>query len=577
MAGKTDRTQLQFLYKKSLGFANTSNIFTENEETIPSTNQLSAQTIFGEDVPRAVNRTLNTVQSATAEYVLLTASVLPGTTYDANDTGGGGDGAQSPGPHAYSLQMASNYQASTDNSKAGSFPFTDGQVIYETSGSLQLIGPGFSGNSPNPYLLKLYEDDGSGGIGNEISLTDEIDWLVDYYNGVLFVQDYDSGQIPAFAKAFIYTGNMLSASLGGGGSGPGDANATYVVMSATGSLNAERVLTNGLGINLTDGGAGGNATLAVDNSVVATISGSQFSGNVGVTSQLSVTGSLFASGNVLIQTTRAQVTGALDVSGGLSGSLTRLANGSSYLIAGSNVTITSQSNGAVTIASSGGGGSGDVTNASNLGSGEGIFAQKSGTVLDFKSLVVSSGLSISSNTTSITLSTNFDTLARQKSNYEVTQSHAANATLIMPGVDYSAAAYDSNLIDVFLNGQLLLSGTAPQTAAGTVDYSVVASGSLKVGFNLEADDNISSIIINNGAATGATSMALNESPAGLINGINDTFTLTNVPSPSTSLMLFINGQLITQTTDYTLVSNTITFDTSAVPMTGDILLATYQY
>lgn len=577
MAGKTDRTQLQFLYKKSLGFANTSNIFTENEETIPSTNQLSAQTIFGEDVPRAVNRTLNTVQSATAEYVLLTASVLPGTTYDANDTGGGGDGAQSPGPHAYSLQMASNYQASTDNSKAGSFPFTDGQVIYETSGSLQLIGPGFSGNSPNPYLLKLYEDDGSGGIGNEISLTDEIDWLVDYYNGVLFVQDYDSGQIPAFAKAFIYTGNMLSASLGGGGSGPGDANATYVVMSATGSLNAERVLTNGLGINLTDGGAGGNATLAVDNSVVATISGSQFSGNVGVTSQLSVTGSLFASGNVLIQTTRAQVTGALDVSGGLSGSLTRLANGSSYLIAGSNVTITSQSNGAVTIASSGGGGSGDVTNASNLGSGEGIFAQKSGTVLDFKSLVVSSGLSISSNTTSITLSTNFDTLARQKSNYEVTQSHAANATLIMPGVDYSAAAYDSNLIDVFLNGQLLLSGTAPQTAAGTVDYSVVASGSLKVGFNLEADDNISSIIINNGAATGATSMALNESPTGLINGINDTFTLANAPSPSTSLMLFINGQLITQTTDYTLASNTITFEASAVPMTGDILLATYQH
>ena len=166
MAGKTDRTQLQFLYKKAMGFANTSNIFTENEETIPSTSQLSAQTIFGQDVPRAVTRTLNTVQDATAEYVLLTASVLPGTTYDANDTGGGGDGAQSPGPHAYSLQMASTYQADTDNSKAGTFPYTDGQVLYETSGSLQLIGPAFSGNSPNPYLVKLYEDDGSGGVGN---------------------------------------------------------------------------------------------------------------------------------------------------------------------------------------------------------------------------------------------------------------------------------------------------------------------------------------------------------------------------------------------------------------------------
>ena len=95
----------------------------------------------------------------------------------------------------------------------------DSQYLYQTSGTLQLIGPSFSGNSPNPYLMKLYEDDGSGGIGDEISLTDEIDWLMDYYNGVLFVQDYNSSQLPAFAKAFIYTGNMLSASIGGGGSG----------------------------------------------------------------------------------------------------------------------------------------------------------------------------------------------------------------------------------------------------------------------------------------------------------------------------------------------------------------------
>lgn len=43
---------------------------------------------------------------------------------------------------------------------------------------------------------------------------------------------------------------------------------------------------------------------------------------------------------------------------GLSGSLTRLSDGTSYLIAGSNVTITSASNGSVTISSTGGGGGG---------------------------------------------------------------------------------------------------------------------------------------------------------------------------------------------------------------------------
>ena len=44
----------------------------------------------------------------------------------------------------------------------------------------------------------------------------------------------------------------------------------------------------------------------------------------------------------------------------MSGSLTRLSTDVSYLVAGSNVTITSASNGQITIASSGGGGGGDV-------------------------------------------------------------------------------------------------------------------------------------------------------------------------------------------------------------------------
>lgn len=64
-----------------------------------------------------------------------------------------------------------------------------------------------------------------------------------------------------------------------------------------------------------------------------------------------------------------QVTGTIDSSGliksslGLSGSLTRLVDGSSYLIAGSNVTITSASNGGITInaaAISGSGGGGPI-------------------------------------------------------------------------------------------------------------------------------------------------------------------------------------------------------------------------
>ena len=53
------------------------------------------------------------------------------------------------------------------------------------------------------------------------------------------------------------------------------------------------------------------------------------------------------------------VGGRAIINGGISGSLTQLHDGTSYLIAGDNVTITSASNGAVTIAAAAsGGGSG---------------------------------------------------------------------------------------------------------------------------------------------------------------------------------------------------------------------------
>lgn len=116
---------------------------------------------------------------------------------------------------------------------------------------------------------------------------------------------------------------------GGGGVGGGaDREASYILIGNTGSLPNERALTAGTGIDFTDGGAGGAFTASIDNDVVATLSGSTFSG-------------------------------AVIGQAGFSGSLTHLSDGTSYLVAGSNVTISTGSNGSVTIASSGGGGGGD--------------------------------------------------------------------------------------------------------------------------------------------------------------------------------------------------------------------------
>ena len=99
-----------------------------------------------------------------------------------------------------------------------------------------------------------------------------------------------------------------------------------IVSSSNGAItiaatDTNSTYTNGTGLNLaTDAFPN---TFSINDSVVATISGSTFSG---VTNH----------------------------NAGLSGSLTRLTDGSPYLIAGANTTITSASNGAITIATTGG-------------------------------------------------------------------------------------------------------------------------------------------------------------------------------------------------------------------------------
>jgi len=66
-----------------------------------------------------------------------------------------------------------------------------------------------------------------------------------------------------------------------------------------------------------------------------------------------------------------------------------------------------------------------------------------------------------------------------------------------------------------------------------------------------------------------------ETPSGVINGSNTTFTLANPPSPSFSLLLFLNKVLQIQGTDYTLAGNTITM--TAAPSGSPSFLGWYRY
>lgn len=65
-----------------------------------------------------------------------------------------------------------------------------------------------------------------------------------------------------------------------------------------------------------------------------------------------------------------------------------------------------------------------------------------------------------------------------------------------------------------------------------------------------------------------------ETPAGTIDGNNTEFTIASMPSPVSSLKVYLNGARQRITTDYTLSGRTITFVTA--PLTDSILLVDYR-
>ncbi len=68
-----------------------------------------------------------------------------------------------------------------------------------------------------------------------------------------------------------------------------------------------------------------------------------------------------------------------------------------------------------------------------------------------------------------------------------------------------------------------------------------------------------------------------ETPAGLINGSNVTFTLADPPTPPTSLELYRNGLRQRPGVDFTLSNNVISFSVVATPQVGDVLEAAYRF
>ena len=226
--GKTNTSSTQFAAKKLLGKSQTSNLKSDVNEAVPSNVSLPSETIFGEAIPNDPGDAFYTMYSASAgapatvERVYFDIVAISDTIYDANDTGGGGDEASNSGAHGYYLKLPAAYQTTSSNPNKGAGSFLNGERLYTSRGALQLVPPLISNASPNKYFLKLYKGDPTD-AANEITSGDSIDWQVDYYSGIVFIQDYNSARIPLTASAYMYVGKYLddkltaiSASAGGG-------------------------------------------------------------------------------------------------------------------------------------------------------------------------------------------------------------------------------------------------------------------------------------------------------------------------------------------------------------------------
>ena len=248
------------------------------------------------------DRSLYAISNSVVEFVRLSASFVNGSDTTA-------------GQHAFSLALPDDYVSNSSNPKKGTGFYTNKSVVNAAKGGLQLVPPSFG----NTYEASLYHT--ASGVETQITLLDARDWNLDYYNGIIF-QETPPGtgfhtQNPAYVDAFIYIGDYVGSMLGN--SGAGDQGATYIVLSNTGSLSGERALTAGTGLTLIDGGAGSSAPLSVNDGIVATLTGSVFTGQV-------------------------------KFENGLVGSLTELPDGTPYLRGADNIQITTSSDGYVTIA-----------------------------------------------------------------------------------------------------------------------------------------------------------------------------------------------------------------------------------
>ena len=336
MAGKTTESLTLFAQKKLLGKAHTSNLKLDSNESIPSFIAQSNAQVFGEPIPTNPNKVIGQSQGVGSnpgcvEYVVFDLIGVDGSSYDANDSGGGagsdsGESGQVAGAHAYAFVLTGSYEDDSSNPKKGTGFLKSGQHLSGTLGRLQIVPDSFSLESNNPYTIELYKNTPFVN-SNKIGAASNIDWQLDTSNGILFVQDFNAAEVPLFARGFIYTGDFA------------DQGKFYsgVSGSLTQLPDGKSYLVAGNNVTITSASngqvtisstGGGGGSVAGSDTQVQFNDGGSFGGD---------------SGLVFNKTTNTLT------ANNISGSLTKLSDGTSYILSNGSITVTSQSNGSIVL------------------------------------------------------------------------------------------------------------------------------------------------------------------------------------------------------------------------------------
>jgi len=277
-----------------------------------------------------------------------------------------------------------------------------------------------------------------------------------------------------------------------------------VVSGAIGQIPPNARFLSGSGVTITDGGPGATLLLTVSGS-----GGSGIPGGLDTQIQFNDGGVFGGDTNFTFNKT----TDTLTVTN-LSGSLTRLQDGSPYLIAGSNVTIATGSNGSITISSTGGGA----------------------------------------------------TTAALTSWMEIPVGDADGINMVYT-LNYSPSP--TNNLMFYVNGVLQIQGA-------TYDYAL-SSNTIVMNYAPSTGSNLIATYTYVTTPPVGSYTSWMEFPSGAADGVNNIFVLVNSPNPSSALMFYNNGVLQRQglVADYTISGSTITMN--YVPNSGSNIVATYPY